>query len=549
MISNSFNFTAMHNCLNSLNQRASSNSQITISYLDKHLNSNSLINDETGMFILQLAQEFLSNGGNPNLTIKEVWIGQDTFLYPSFFHIVYLYWKRTDIQWSEHTNNSFSKIIDQMLSDPRLDLSAKFTENTLCDGGHFNSVKYRSLNDEESYFLEGATIAHYAMVIGDFEMVDKVLEKAPYLLQTTCNLSKGKALFSKEEYIDPILDNDELNSEINYGIGNSKKIEKIKNLHDDEKYSGIVAWGAPNRACYLEGIVSPIIRTTQVSLLHLSARLGDEMSCGFLRGKNANFAALDSNNRTPLDYFKLSVIEKFVSGSSTKRMIHLLKPVPRIHQPHLPLSQIMIKREGYDILYDTRTKVASYAYQRLTKSCLEKNANREGMSFKVDHEIPIHNRAKHADYTNSGFQKGHLVPAADAVSSEKAASDTFYFSNAFPQVPNFNQGYWKSVEKYVRDLVNDYDVVEVFTGPLFIPQPDAYGRKRVSYDTIGSGNISAPTHVFKVIFLHNRSTTYQAFILPNSAIPTEFPLHKFQVEIEKVQELSGILFSHWRSKS
>ncbi len=540
MISNNFNFSGMQKCLNSLASEFD---------LDQLLNSDSLLFDDTGK-IIQLARQFLASGGNPNFIINEVSIGDDTFLYPTFFHIVYLYWKRPDIKWNEQTNTYFSEILDRMLNDPRLDLSAKFSEYSLCDGGHFfDSKEYRFLQDEESYFLEGVTIAHYAMVIGDFEMVDKVLEKAPHLLHTTCNLSKGKGLFSKEEYVDPVLNKEELDDEINNGTGNSEKLVKISRLHDDETLSGIIAWGAPDRASFLGGILSPIIRTTKVSLLHLSARLGDEIACGFFRAKNANFAALDSDNRTPFDYFKLSIFESLIPmNQSTKRMISLLKPIPRIHQPHLPLTQLMIKKEGYEIIYDTRTKIAIYAYQRLTKRSFEKNADRKGLSFKVDHEIPAQNRAKHADYINSGFQKGHLVPAADAVSSEKATSDTFFFSNAFPQVPSFNQGYWKSVEKHVRELVNGYDTVEVFTGPLFIPQLDAYGRTRVSYDTIGSGNIAAPSHVFKVLFLHKRNTTSQAFILPNAPIASETPLSQFRVTLEKVQELSGILFSAWRSK-
>lgn len=541
MISNSFDFAAMRNSLFSLDQETNTSPQNALRALN-------FLNVDDSEKILLLAENFLRNGSDPNLTIHEVWIGDNIYLYPTFFHVVYLYWKAPDMDWNKQADNRFGVLIDKMLNDPRIDLGAKFTEQSLCDCEHFiDLTKYRKLQAEDGYLLEGVNIAHYAMAIGDFEMVDKVLEKAPQLLHSTCCLSKGKGLFSLEEYVNPAL---EITYPVNYDFTrfrDKEELEKIKNLHDDEIHSGVVAWGATDRASYLEGIMSPIIRTTKVSLLHLSARLGDEFGCGYLRGKKANFAALDSNNRTPFDYYKLSLLEDFVPfNSSTKRMVSILKPISRIHQPYLPQTQMALKREGYEIIYDTRTKIAHFVYQRLTKNSLQKNADRGGSSFKVDHEIPQINRAKHSDYTGSGFQKGHLVPAADAVSSEIALEDTFYFSNAFPQIPSFNQGYWKSVERYVRELVNTNDVVEVFTGPLFVPQSDAYGRKKVSYETIGNGNIAAPTHVFKVVYLHNQSTTSFAIILPNAPIHSETSLNQFQVTIEKVQELSGILFSSWR---
>lgn len=536
MISNRFDFSAMQASLNSLNQGINNNPEQELS---KRLNSFQL-SDTHKIFAIE---HFLQNGGNPNIVFPELNIGENDYLYPSLLHVVYLYWKGPNVNLDAGAEMRLGHMMDKILNDPRTDFNAKFSEQSLCDCEHFiDLINYRTLQATDGYLIEGMTIAHYALVLGDLETLNKVLDKAPHLVDTTCSIMRGKGLFSKEEYVQPI-------PELSNGseFGDHGNLDRIKYLHDNEEISGVVGWGATDRASYLRSTHSVIIRTTNVSLLHLGARLGDESICGYLRGKGSNFAALDSFKRTPLNYFGISFTEGLISNqSSVKKMITLLKSVPRIHQPYLPPAQLTIEREGYQVVYDTRTKVALYAHQRLTRSSLQRNADRNELSFKVDHEIPKQNRAKHADYTNSSFQKGHLVPVADATYSEQAAKDTFYFSNAFPQVSNFNQGCWKTFEKYVRDLTSHYDVVEVFTGPLFLPHVDAYGKQRVSYETIGSGNVAVPTHVFKVLFLHNSSTTQVAYILPNMSISPQTPLSQFQVTLEKIQEFSGILFNQWR---
>lgn len=51
---------------------------------------------------------------------------------------------------------------------------------------------------------------------------------------------------------------------------------------------------------------------------------------------------------------------------------------------------------------------------------------------------------KNNDYTNTTYNRGHLVPKEDY------GCDTMIISNAVPMIPNFNQGAWKSSEEYIR---------------------------------------------------------------------------------------------------
>ncbi|XP_009304673.1 endonuclease domain-containing 1 protein-like [Danio rerio] len=54
------------------------------------------------------------------------------------------------------------------------------------------------------------------------------------------------------------------------------------------------------------------------------------------------------------------------------------------------------------------------------------------------------------DYENSGFDKGHLAPVYHA-RSQDCADSTFTLTNAAPQVPKFNKGPWRALEKFLAD--------------------------------------------------------------------------------------------------
>lgn len=85
---------------------------------------------------LSLADQFLTQGGNPNLIFPSFAIGDNTYKGPTFFHIVYLSWKYDD-NWDQKINALFERLIDRILTDSRTNVKSKFTEDSLCDCEHF----------------------------------------------------------------------------------------------------------------------------------------------------------------------------------------------------------------------------------------------------------------------------------------------------------------------------------------------------------------------------------------------------------------------------
>ena len=83
-------------------------------------------------------------------------------------------------------------------------------------------------------------------------------------------------------------------------------------------------------------------------------------------------------------------------------------------------------------------------------------------SFKRDERVfgsPVHK-----DYTHSGFDRGHLKPAADSKSSSECMAASFLMTNVAPQTPQLNRGSWKQLEEATRDWAHELGEVYVVCG-------------------------------------------------------------------------------------
>jgi len=218
---------------------------------------------------------------------------------------------------------------------------------------------------------------------------------------------------------------------------------------------------------------------------------------------------------------------------------------PIAHNVH-PVSSFHIHRQGYALAYDASRRNPLWVYEHLTAENLKGTVDRSKSDFKEDENLPEHLRAKLVDYKGSGFDRGHMAPAADHKSTIEAMDDTFYMTNMCPQCPKLNRGYWARFEKHVRDLTKDYKNVYVVSGPLYLPTIEENGKRFVKYQVIGQNDIAVPTHFFKVITIEDgqgRKET-RAYILPNESIRENTPLDSFRTTIQKVEKAGGLIFSN-----
>lgn len=94
--------------------------------------------------------------------------------------------------------------------------------------------------------------------------------------------------------------------------------------------------------------------------------------------------------------------------------------------------------------------------------------------------------ATDADYSGSGYDKGHLANAEDFAYDCDKDELTFCYYNCLPQTVKLNRGIWKTWEEKVRTLSQ--------SKPLFIVAGAIYGNK-----TIGPDKIGVPDYCYKIV--------------------------------------------------
>ena len=223
-----------------------------------------------------------------------------------------------------------------------------------------------------------------------------------------------------------------------------------------------------------------------------------------------------------------------VTGMIAMQSLALNLPPDSLHPNDLELPLMkgnipVIKHLGYAFQYSEKHEQAFWVGYELTKKETEKAFERTD-EFIPDPAVST-GTATVADYAKSGYDRGHLAPAADMGWSQQAMAESFYFSNMSPQEPGFNRGIWKNLEEQVRTWAKAYDSIYVVTGPVL----------KDGLVQLGPNGVSIPKYYYKVI-LDNTGQDAKAigFLMPNEA--SKEPLEKFAVSVDQVEQETGIDF-------
>lgn len=204
----------------------------------------------------------------------------------------------------------------------------------------------------------------------------------------------------------------------------------------------------------------------------------------------------------------------------------------------------VLKRQGYTVAYDGRSKNPYLVMETITAETLHGAAQREKGQLKEDKQLPKTIRATLDDYRNSGYEKAHLCPPANQKGNPDAQEERYLLTNICPQLPQLTHGVWARFEEHARNLTASYQTVKVFTGPLYLPKTDKDGQRHVSYKVIGKNDVAVPTHFFKVLHLEKESgeRVLKGYIFPNETVSSSTPLDKFETAVESIEHASGIIF-------
>lgn len=192
-------------------------------------------------------------------------------------------------------------------------------------------------------------------------------------------------------------------------------------------------------------------------------------------------------------------------------------------------TNLCLYKAGFSIGYSYKYRQAVWVAYTLTSDNLSAKQFRRKDRFSVDPEIkfyPVHPR----DYRNSGYDKGHLAPAADMTYSINSMNDSFLMSNISPQIPGCNRGIWKRLENQVRKWAIKEKRLYIITGPIFTPPTEV----------ITNTAIPIPTAFYKVVLDLTPPMKMIGFIVPNQT--SKRRVVSFAVCVDQVEQITGYDF-------
>jgi endonuclease G len=274
-----------------------------------------------------------------------------------------------------------------------------------------------------------------------------------------------------------------------------------------------------------------------MKILHLLVSISLVLAFGPVHAQQpGNTKDLDAHLRSLEEQFlqleqrKLAHVERMDSA----KLAIIRRDLRSTGLPKLEAGDVVIEHPGHMLVYDEQHEQARWVAHIATPDLIT------GKLARIDSFLPdplvSTGTAVTADYWNSGFDRGHLVPSADMRWNATALQATYLYSNISPQRPELNRNSWADLEDWVRRYVNfGKSRIYVVTGPVLrdgLPVMQKADRKN---------EVSIPEQFFKVIAdLDGPTPKAIAFLQSNQA--NEYPTISYAVPIDSVERITGIDF-------
>lgn len=177
---------------------------------------------------------------------------------------------------------------------------------------------------------------------------------------------------------------------------------------------------------------------------------------------------------------------------------------------------------SFALMHSGVSRTPLWSAEHLTKERLRQKSKRTN-DFHPEERLKGDERAELSDYARSGYDRGHMAPAAD-MGNKKSQHECFTLANMVPQNPENNRGIWSAIESATRYLTNQKGELYVITGPIF----SGSQIKRIG------GRVLVPTKLYKAIY-DPTSGQGAAYIVANSA-SNDYEV----ISIARLEQMSGL---------
>lgn len=199
------------------------------------------------------------------------------------------------------------------------------------------------------------------------------------------------------------------------------------------------------------------------------------------------------------------------------------------------IDNYLIDREQYALAYSQSHGVLRWASWVLNRDWVG-STDRQN-NFRPDGILPKGTyQVVPRDYTNSGYDRGHMVPSADRTANERDNSSTFLMTNILPQTADNNRGPWKELESYCRDLIYQQGKTLYIIGGV-------YGQRR----PIAKDRVIPPSRTWKVVVIFDGEPTVDQVSYSTETIAVDMPngngldeqWQPYQTSIDRIELATG----------
>lgn len=196
-------------------------------------------------------------------------------------------------------------------------------------------------------------------------------------------------------------------------------------------------------------------------------------------------------------------------------------------------NDIILVKNQYVVNYNKLLNVPNCVSWEINDSWFGDVARWSG-KFITDTTLPVGIiRIKHDDYTNSGFDRGHMVQSESRTKTIEDNKATFLLTNILPQTPDLNQGVWYDFEFYCNGLaLNQGKQLYVIAGGI-------YHNKEKIKDLV-----TIPDSCFKIVIILEKGQTYLditestkviSVVMPNIAGVRNNDWHEYLTTVDRIE--------------
>lgn len=222
--------------------------------------------------------------------------------------------------------------------------------------------------------------------------------------------------------------------------------------------------------------------------------------------------------------------------------VHISLGVPKDSDPS---NDYFILRKQYALSYNHETGTPNWVSYELTADWFG-NVPRYKGNFITDTSLPAEfYRVKHSDYTNTGFDRGHLVRSEERTKTAEDNKSTFLLTNIMPQTPDLNRGPWLGFEYYCEKLCKKENKrLFIITGPIFPLDKECCHIDK--YNTV-----ARPKSCFKIAVILEKNqninhidakTKVIAVIMPNESGIRKENWEQYRTTVRAIEQETGYNF-------